>query len=118
MAGTLRTSETQAAYDAVLAAKDPSAPCPLCAAETLHAFREWRIIANMFPYDRIAAVHHLLLPNRHVEEDEFTESEKEELRSIKDSYAAEQYQFFIEPVKGRKTVPGHMHLHLVVVKEQ
>jgi hypothetical protein len=89
--------------------------CVICDREALQSFTYWKIITNEFPYDLIASTHHMLVPMRHVTEVELSDSEKEELVSIKHGLLDPQYDFIIETVSKKKSIPEHFHLHLVVV---
>ncbi len=114
--GTLRTPETEAAYTKVKKEGHLLRGCVLCASPSVKEFTEWRIIRNDFPYDLIADVHHMILPKRHVTEEEFTESEKAEYKEIKDTYMQANYEFFIEPRHLQRSVPDHWHLHMITAK--
>ncbi len=118
MGGTLRTPETEDAYRRVKADGHLKDGCPLCKAESLKEFTEWRIIGNTYPYDLIAKVHHMLVPKRHASDSELTESEQKEFAEIKESYVSDTYEFMIEPVRKQKSIPGHSHLHLLISKHQ
>lgn len=77
----------------------------------------WRIIDNAFPYDEIAKVHHMLVPKRHVPDEEITSAEWAEFARLKKGYVNDTYEFTIEAVPRRMSIPGHMHLHLIVENE-
>jgi diadenosine tetraphosphate (Ap4A) HIT family hydrolase len=89
--------------------------CVLCVAESLADFKHWRIIPNRFPYDLVAKEHHMLIPNRHVIEHELTDEERKELLTLKHEHL-EKYDYFIEANDGKKSIPEHFHLHLIVGK--
>ena len=114
---TLRTQETKAIYDAYIAQGGLEDACVLCTSDVLKSFTYWKIIANRFPYDRIAKVHDMILPLRHVTENDLTEAERDELHSIKTAYLNEHYDVFLEASSRLKTVPAHFHLHLIVLKD-
>ncbi len=117
--GTLRSPETEAKYDALKATGALTTTCPLCdERETIEEFKYWRIVENLFPYDAIARVHHMILPKRHASDDELSSEEKEEFDSIKESYIQQTYEFLIEPMRHRRSIPAHSHLHLIVAKEE
>lgn len=92
--------------------------CPLCVAEVIMQFRNWKIINNKFPYDRVSDVHHMMITNRHITEHELTTEEKDELLEIKHTYVNDTYIFMIEAMPRHKSIPAHFHLHLVVPKEE
>lgn len=112
----MRTPETMAAYTKAQEEGLLLNGCPICKAESLKEFTLWRIITNKFPYDKIAAVHHMLVPKRHVPEAELSPEEKEEYKVLKNSYIDDTYQFIMEPTTTMRSIPAHAHLHLVVLK--
>ncbi len=114
---TLRTAEMRDKYRALIAERASSEECFLCSADALRTFKLWKIIANNFPYDRIAAVHHMIVPLRHVGESGLSKEEKTELFEIKKSYIEEKYQFILEATDKTKSIPTHYHLHLITVKD-
>lgn len=93
--------------------------CPLCADDrTIVAeFKLWRITENRFPYDRITTLHHMLIPKRHVTENELTSEELTEFKHIKETELNENYTFIMEALPKQKSIPTHFHLHLIVPKE-
>ncbi len=117
--GTLRTSETEAKYRAVKASGVMNDACPLCDERTsVKDFEHWRVIENLYPYDLVAKVHHMLVSKRHASDMELTDEEWEEFRSIKAGYVQEEYEFMIEPTWKQKSIPAHSHLHLLVAMQQ
>jgi hypothetical protein len=64
MNSVFRTDENQASYDAYRAAGNLDRGCVLCARESVHEFKNWRIIENIFPYDKIAKLHHMVIPKK------------------------------------------------------
>lgn len=113
----LRSEETIKRYRELLSARVSDAPCMLCGKASLKEFTHWRVTTNDFPYDKIAEVHHMLMPHRHVLELELTEEEWGELIEIKESYVNERYDIILEAPKRNKSAPEHFHLHLIVIKE-
>jgi diadenosine tetraphosphate (Ap4A) HIT family hydrolase len=84
---------------------------------TIREFEHWYLIENLFPYDKIATVHHLLIPKREVAFGEpMLPGEEEELLRIKKELAPE-YDAMTENFPRNQSVPGHFHLHLLVYKE-
>lgn len=112
---TLRTKETEQKYKEHRE-KGGLNSCPLCAETAIEQFTYWKVIPNAFPYDRIASVHTMLVPNRHVTEAELTPEEVEEFKQLKSTYLNDNYQFVLEAMHKQKSIPGHFHLHLIVVK--
>jgi hypothetical protein len=115
--GTLRTPASQAIYNEVLKNGVMADGCPLCKKESIKEFTLWRIIENAYPYDRIAKIHHMLLPKRHAAYEELSQEEWDEFESIKENYIHENYEFLIEASHRKKTIPEHWHLHLLVAKD-
>ncbi len=115
--GTLRTKETKEKYKKYIQAGNLERGCNLCKASSLEKFKYWRIVKAAFPYDRVAAVHHMVVTKRCVTEPELTEEEVKEFKSLKLGYINENYEFILEAVNKMKTIPGHIHYHLVVVKD-
>ncbi len=116
MSRIFRTDETQAAYEAHNRLHHDGV-CPLCTTQPLTGFTFWKIIPNDFPYDRVAKVHHMIVPLRHVVEDELSDNEREEFKKIKKEVLFVNYQHLIEGCESCKSIPGHFHIHLLVEKE-
>ena len=112
---SLRTPETKLKYQEYLGAPVVGG-CDLCRKPALQSFTYWKITENRFPYDLIAETHHMLLPIRHVTEEQFTPEEITELLMIKRSTVAEEYEWIIEASPKKKSIPSHFHLHLIVGK--
>lgn len=116
MNSIFRTPENQAKYETYQAAGNLKKGCVLCERESLQTFEYWRIIENIFPYDKIAKVHNMILPKRHVTEPELSEGEIRELKDIKEKHLHKDYDFIIEATHRMKSIPAHFHLHLIVAK--
>ncbi|MDP3953262.1 MAG: hypothetical protein Q8P99_00340 [bacterium] len=114
----LRTRESQEKYEAFKKEGGLNNGCGLCEADSIKEFDYWRLIKNKFPYDRIAEVHDMIIPKRHIRENDLSESEKTELLEIKNGdYIGNNYHFIIEATTGVKSIPTHFHLHLTRIKE-
>lgn len=113
---SLRSPEGKRAYDEYLLTADPHRPCPLCTEPSVTEFVHWRTMKNSFPYDLIAKTHHMLVTKRHAKESELTSVERDELTQIKASAELQAYDWIIEPTIKNKTIPAHMHLHVLVGK--
>jgi diadenosine tetraphosphate (Ap4A) HIT family hydrolase len=112
---TLRTTETEEAYTRAKAAGALEKGCPLCdEREAIAEFEHWRMVPNLYPYDRIAKVHHMLVSRRHATDAELTEEEQKEFDTIKEEYAQTHYNFMIEPMRKRKSIPAHSHVHFII----
>jgi hypothetical protein len=89
--------------------------CFICERKPKRKFKFWKIIANIFPYDKIASKHDMLVPMRHISlESEFTEKEKKELIVIKEKILPKiDYDWMMEMLPRKKSAPAHFHLHLI-----
>ena len=92
--------------------------CPLCTEHAIEKFTYWKIVPNIFPYDKIAKIHHMLIPHRHVREELLTIEEKNELLKLKHSDVLQTYAYVIEAMPHKKSIPEHFHLHLIEPKDQ
>jgi hypothetical protein len=88
-------------------------PCVLCLREPLRDFKYWKIVQNHFPYDKYTKTHHLLALKRHVDETGLDQGEQVELVAIKQSLGYDIYDGFYEPVMKERTLPDHVHSHLI-----
>ncbi len=111
----LRTSECEDKYQEYRK-NNSSVFCSLCTKESIKLFKFWKIIKNDFPYDRIAKIHNMIIPVRHVTEEELNQDEIKELKEIKSTTLNDEYEFIIEATNKVKSIPQHFHLHLIVVK--
>ncbi len=91
--------------------------CYICRAEPLKTYRYWKIIDNQFPYDEIATTTHMIVPLRHVREDQLRAEELQEYSAVKADLHAE-YDLILENTYKQKSIPGHYHLHLLKLKER
>src|SRR5690349_10650335 len=107
----LRRVASEAAYQEAKKTFPPG--CPLCRMEAIKEFKYWKIIVNEYPYDRIATMHHMLVPLRHVVERELTADERQECVDIKLGYIGDTYEKMLEPSRMRHNIHDHYHLHLM-----
>lgn len=91
--------------------------CGLCKATSIKEFKYWRIIDNRFPWDLIAQIGHIIIPKRHVVYDKLTMAEKKEFDLIKSKYIEKRYEVIAEATNRKKSIPGHFHKHLLVLKD-
>ena len=110
----LRTPEMRDKYQIHLDTGVLDRGCIICEREPLECYKYWKVIENHFPYDRIASLHNMLVPMRHVTEEELTKEEYQELQ-IKKNHT-DQYHYIIEAANHSKSIPQHFHLHLIVAK--
>jgi hypothetical protein len=113
---SLRTEAMKARYKEYAANHPATDSCPLCSKMPLRTFTYWKITENQFPYDLIARDHHMVIPLRHVTENELTAEERAELSEIKATFINPKYDFIIEATPQNKSIPQHFHLHLIVAK--
>ncbi len=112
----LRDPELTNKYRARLDEISKEGNCPLCDESALQLFKYWKIVNNEYPYDLIASVHHMVTPLRHVQEGDLLLEELDELRSLKEGIINSDYDIIMEPTIKGKSIPGHFHLHLIVLK--
>lgn len=105
-------------YQAVREERIGDDSCPLCSRAAMREFTHWKLLENRFPYDRIAKVHHMILPKRHVVEGEITEEEWAEYHTLKSTFIATDYDMIMEGTPRQKSIPAHFHLHLIELKEE
>jgi diadenosine tetraphosphate (Ap4A) HIT family hydrolase len=116
----LRTRKTADKYKKHIANGFLANGCNLCKNnkdELIKEFKHWRIVDNIFPWDRITKIHHMIIPKRHIKGIDLTKTEISELESIKSKYINKKYQIIAEPVRKYKSIPEHFHLHLIVIKD-
>jgi diadenosine tetraphosphate (Ap4A) HIT family hydrolase len=96
--------------------------CDFCAEmpqDKKKMFTHWKIFKNIFPYDRIAEEHDLLVPKRHFRsEAEMTPEEREELVHIKTHLLPKKktYDVIWENFSHLRSV-AHYHIHLLCIKK-
>ena len=112
--GHLRTPETQARYEADLASGKAG---KLWDMPSLYEFNLFRIINNDYPHDKIAAVHHMLIPKRIVKHFyELTLEELSEFLQI-DRELSNKYHCIKRNYPALISVPEILHWHLYQLKE-
>lgn len=114
MASPFRTKEMTEKHEAYRKTEEPSNLCVLCTKESIKDFEYWRVVENSFPYDLVAKVHHMLILKRHANEYEINTDEEKELKKIKLDYLSTQYDYIIECMPKNKSVPEHLHLHILI----
>lgn len=80
----------------------------------------WRIIANAFPYDEIAEIHHMLIPKEVVGEfaDISASAQKEYHEIMSEIDALDYYTFTLLNFSKGRSVTSHWHIHLIRAKER
>lgn len=111
---TLRIPESEEKYQEYL--KTEKSSCPLCEKKPLQEFGFWNIVENSFPYDKIAATHHMLVLRRHAPQKELSAEELREIDAIRSSHIESTYEWIVEPTHKNKSIPSHAHLHLIIGK--
>jgi hypothetical protein len=96
---------------------DKDTICPLCEKTSLIEFKFWRVVENSFPYDRIASVHHMLIPKGHLLETELSIEAQKEFIELKIAYLNSHYDIIIEALPHERSIPTHHHYHLILRKE-
>ena len=114
----MRTKEMEDKYKAYLQTIQGAESCELCTkVPVLKDFTHWKLTDNLFPWDRISQTQHMVMPKRHVTEDELTIEEKEEYKTIKHGYVDAIYDVIAEATNRKKSIPGHFHIHLIITKD-
>lgn len=109
---TLRTSATEAKYQATKKSVRFMKDAP-----SLQEFREWRIINNEYPHDKIACTHHLLIPKRQVERPIYlNEYEIAELDGLLEHVLPQTYDSIMLNFPKRQSIKKWLHYHLYVYK--
>jgi len=86
----------------------------------IHSYRHWHIIANLFPYDKVAHTHDMLVPKRVFGKmSECNKEEWEEYKTIVTQFETDAYyDVILENFSSNKSVPCHLHLHLIIWKSE
>jgi len=114
----LRTKKTYDKYLRMQAKGLLDHGCRLCQIKPIKKFKYWQIINNEYPWDLIAKTNHIILPKRHVVYAKLNKAEKKEFDFIKAGYIEKNYGHIMETTDKRKSIPGHFHLHLLVLKDK
>lgn len=112
----LRSEDTAQKYEAAQQTSTVIG-CRLCNdSETIQAFTHWRLVPNAFPYDKYFSKSIMLVSKRHTNETGLTQSEVLEFRDIKKSKLMEEYDIIFENLPKQKSIPNHLHYHIVKIK--
>lgn len=113
----LRTEETAKQYEEAQKATPPSKGCRLCNdLESIAEYTHWRLMPNRFPYDRYFTKSAMLVSKRHTDETGLTAEERAEFFELKRDVFADEYDIIFENLPKQKSIPHHMHYHLVELK--
>lgn len=115
--GSLRTKDTQAAYDAARAQKGYATGCRLCEAPAMQEFTHWKIITDEFPYDKIAKVHDMIVPKEHLTAEQLPIEAWVEFEELKRSVINDRYELVASTTYKNSSNPRHFHMHLIVIKD-
>ena len=121
---TLRKRESERIYGEFMKGrrKENKNFCPFCNRDIMvKEFRNWIIVENRFPYDKVFITHHLLASKRHLRTyEELTNEEVSELKSIEYQVMNKQlgdYDVIIINIPARQSIPRHLHFHLATYKK-
>jgi hypothetical protein len=112
----LRTEETAKQYRDFIANR-ATPECPLCTSpEVLHDYDNWILVRNKFPYDRYFEKSDMLITKRHITDAQLNDMELAELQRLKHDVLYINYDSIIEHFPEQKSIPEHVHYHLVQYK--
>lgn len=114
---TFRTPETEEKYAEYIKTRGPSAGCVLCGRPAIQTFTHWKIVENRFPYDKIAKVHHMLVAKEHLAQENVPQEAWWEFDKLKKGFINENYALILEQTPKESSIPGHFHVHLIVIKD-
>lgn len=113
----LRTEETARRYEDAQKEKRKYPGCRLCNdTESIREFEHWRLMPNMFPYDRYFIKSDMLVIKRHTDERGLNEAEREEYMRLKSDVLADTYDSVLDNLPKQKSIPHHCHMHLISFK--
>jgi len=114
----LRTEETATIYEEAQKNSPKTNGCRLCNdKETIKKYEHWRLVPNAFPYDRFFSKSVMLISNRHTDENGLTEEEVAEFRKLKNTEFSDEYDLLFENMPVQKSIPHHIHYHIVQIKK-
>lgn len=113
---SFRTPEAEQKYVDFRKTPEFGKDCALCSEPAIKQYKHWKIVKNNFPYDRIASVHNMIVPLEHKTEMDIGKEEWIEFQQIKKDYLDKTYEFIIEATSQKKSIPQHLHLHLIIAK--
>jgi hypothetical protein len=109
----LRTEESAKQYSDYIANRDTT-ECPLCTSdESIKEYDSWVLMRNKFPYDRYFSKSDMLVTKRHITDGQLSDMELAELQRLKHDVLYADYDSLIEHFPQQKSIPEHVHYHLV-----
>lgn len=120
----VRTKETMDKYDEITKKRQENGGKADCFTDwernLIKEFKYWVIIENEFPYDAIATTSHMISTKREVRLDWnlLNDDEIKEFEDIKENYLHDNYDVLWENLPKGQSIPGHFHLHLLVLKRE
>jgi hypothetical protein len=115
---TLRTPETEEKYRVQKKIERDQGICAMCTREdVLKEFEHWKILENLFPYDKIAKINHIVVTKKHFAEAEVPPEAWVEFKQIKKDFIAANYDCILENMPKAMTIPAHFHIHLISFKD-
>ncbi len=112
MRNYLRSPETEEKYLRFRSSLPVEHACLLCKKEPIKSYDKWIIIKNDFPYDKIATLHHMIMPKRHTTEPDLTKEERDEFIKIKRK-ELQSYDIILESTENSSSIRDHYHIHLL-----
>jgi hypothetical protein len=114
----LRTKKSHNRYVKLISKGILADGCNLCKdKESVKKFKHWRIITALYPWDLITKTHHMIIPKRHITYKKLNAAEKKEFDLIKSGYIEKTYDLIAEAPDKKKSIPGHLHVHLLMLKD-
>jgi diadenosine tetraphosphate (Ap4A) HIT family hydrolase len=82
-------------------------------------YEHWYILTNLFPYDNLAQAHDLLVPKRIFGKmSDCDKEEWEEYKTILNQLESDgHYDAILENFSKSRSILKHLHLHLIIWKE-
>jgi hypothetical protein len=115
----LRTEKTAQAYEQYIKKRTSKSGCPLCESnEVFKEYEHWVLMHNKFPYDRYFSKSDMLVPKRHITEGQVSDVERAEFIHLKRDVLFTDYDSIIEHFPEQKSIPEHVHYHLVQYKRE
>lgn len=110
----LRTEETAHKYEEAARQQTGTGGCRLCADPvSIAEYTYWRLMPNLFPYDRLFAKSDMLVTKRHTDEWGMSPEEREELMVLKSGVLGDTYDSLLDHLPRQKSIPHHCHFHLI-----